>query len=128
MQKHKDDLRHTCDGFLFTRRGPGNGSQRSGDGDVCHQKIVEHNMKNGLQDGCLTCEKDDRVKLKMSIDVEPVDATYLQTTAKSNWYRRSGIVGALPTQFSCDESYKSHSNFTRTQARQRWRWTYRGRI
>ena len=78
------------------------------DGDRCHRNIIGYNMKKGLRDGCLTCEGDDKIKLnKMTMDGEPVDATYLRTSGEiPDWYRRRGIVGTLPTQFSCDERYK----------------------
>ena len=109
MQAHKADLETHCATVSYLHGGALEMDRSElADGDACHQKIIEHNMRDGLQDGCLTCEKDDRVKLKMSIDGKPVDATYLRTSGEiPDWYRRSGIVGALPTQFSCDERYKS---------------------
>lgn len=77
------------------------------DGQRCHAKIAEHNLKSGLQPGCLTCDAETLAKVGMKIDEETVMATYMPTSdAAPDWYRRAGIVGSLPTQFSCDSRYK----------------------
>ncbi|OUU53268.1 MAG: hypothetical protein CBC12_02835 [Candidatus Puniceispirillum sp. TMED52] len=109
MEKHAEELGELCDTVSYIHGGALEMDHKDlVDGPVCHKKIIDHNMEQGLQDGCLTCKGDDRVKLKMSMNGDPVDATYLRTSGEiPDWFRRSGIVGTLPTQFSCDERYKA---------------------
>ena len=108
MERHEDDLNTLCSSVSYLHGGALEMDRdRLVDGKVCHKKIVDHNMQDGLQEGCLTCEDKDKVDIEMSIDQVPVKATYLRTSGEiPDWYRRSGIVGSLPTQFSCDDRYK----------------------
>ena len=109
MRAHADELSRKCASVSYLHGGALE-MERADlvDGEACHRNVVAHNLSEGLQDGCLTCEAGDRVPLRATIDDVPVDATYLQTRGEiPDWYRRSGIVGALPTQFSCDPRYRS---------------------
>lgn len=108
METHAEELERLCDTVSYIHGGALE-MERDVlvDGEACHRNIVEHNMANGLQDGCLTCQGEDRIPLAVTIDQRPVSATYLRTSGEiPDWYRRIGVVGALPTQFSCDDRYK----------------------
>jgi hypothetical protein len=109
MREHEQELDSLCSSVRYIHGGALEMNREDlVDGDTCHRKIVDHNMKEGgLRDGCLTCGEGDKVGIDVTIDGTPVDATYLKTSEKiPDWYRRAGIVGALPTQFSCDTRYK----------------------
>lgn len=111
MEEHSEELGKLCDTVSYL---PGGALEMNPDdlvdGKACHAKIIEHNMKQGIQDGCLTCGdgEEDQIKLEMTMDGDPVDATYYETKdVIPDWYKRAGIVGTLPTQFSCDKRYKT---------------------
>lgn len=109
MKENKDDLAKLCSSVSYIHGGALEMDQSSlADGKACHAKIADHNMRGGLRDGCLTCDTKDKVNVKMTIQGEEISGTYYQTKPEiPDWYRRSGIVGSLPTQFSCDERYKA---------------------
>ena len=77
------------------------------DGEMCHRNILDSNAAKGLHDGCVTCDEKEATVISMTINDQPVTATYVTTdSTPPDWYLRNGIVGSLPTQFSCDERYK----------------------
>lgn len=111
LSKHSDELKRKCASVAYV---PGGALEMDSavlvDGDACHANIVAHNMKEGLQDGCLTCQGDQKVPIPVRLNNKAVKATYMPTSATvPDWYHRSGIVGSLPTQFSCDPKYRGQN-------------------
>ena len=109
LKEHDDALSKKCASVTYLPGGALEMDQHDlVDGVACHRNIVAHNIEDkGLQEGCLTCSGEKRTSIDMTIDGTVVDATYLKTNDEiPEWYRRSGIVGNLPTQFSCDKRYK----------------------
>lgn len=108
LKAHSGELKRKCTSVAYV---PGGALEMPSaalvDGETCRAKIVAHNLKAGLQDGCLTCQADQKVPIAVRVDDQPVKATYMPTSATvPDWYHRSGIVGSLPTQFSCDPKYR----------------------
>jgi hypothetical protein len=75
-------------------------------GEACHDGIVEHNQGKGVRPGCLTCTGSEVARVPMRFGGEDVEATLFETDEVPEWYRRTGVVGALPNHFACDARYK----------------------
>lgn len=109
MKKNKEELSQKCRTVSYVPGGALEMDPASlKDGSLCRANTIRSNLSKGLQDGCLTCKGDERVKVDMTINDVKVNATYLKTSGEvPDWYQRAGISGTLPTQFYTDCRYKT---------------------
>lgn len=109
MKTNETELREKCSMITYLHNGAlGMEKGELVDGTVCHKKITDANLNKGVQSTCLTCDaKDSGTELPMTVNGDAVAARLVTTRGEiPEWYKRTGIVSSLPTQFSCDDRYK----------------------
>lgn len=110
MQENEAELREKCSMITYLHNGAlGMERDHLVDGATCHRKITDANLEKGVRSTCLTCDENDGgATLPMTVDGAPVPARLVSTRGEiPDWYRRSGILSSLPTQFSCDDRYRA---------------------